>query len=123
MIPLKWALVMLVAMGNTAGDVLNADGMRHYGQLEDLRPASLFRMLVSVLRNRYILGGMAAMTISFLAFLSLLSIENVSFAVPATASSYLLETVIAKYFLKERVGARRWVAALLVAIGVTLLQF
>lgn len=120
---LKWGLVILVAICNTAGDVLNADGMRHYGEISDFRPASLLRILPSILHNRYLLGGFAAMTISFLAFLSLLSIANVSFAVPATASSYLFETILAKYFLKEDVGARRWIAAVLVAIGVTLLEF
>jgi uncharacterized membrane protein len=53
----------------------------------------------------------------------LLSIANVSFAVPATAASYLLETLLAKYVLGEDVRARRWAAATLVAAGVVLLQF
>jgi len=53
----------------------------------------------------------------------LLSIAKVSFAVPATASSYIFETLLAKYVLKEHVDARRWGAAVLVAVGVTLLQF
>jgi uncharacterized membrane protein len=55
--------------------------------------------------------------------MSLLSIANVSFAVPATAISFVLETLLAKYILKEDVGLRRWAAATLVACGVVLLQW
>jgi drug/metabolite transporter (DMT)-like permease len=80
-------------------------------------------MIWGVLRNPLVLGGLAALAISFFALLSLLSIATVSFAVPATAASYLLETLLAKYILKEDVRWRRWGAATLVALGVALLQY
>jgi uncharacterized membrane protein len=38
-----------------------------------------------------------------------------------TAASLVLETILAKLVLKERVDARRWVGALLVLGGVVLL--
>jgi uncharacterized membrane protein len=44
-----------------------------------------------------------------------------SFAVPASASSFILETVLAKLVLKEDVGMRRGAGALLVLGGVLLL--
>ena len=56
------------------------------------------------------------------ALLSLLSFSNVSFAVPATAMSYILETLLAKYILKEQVKWRRWAAVTLVAGGVVMLS-
>ena len=68
-------------------------------------------------------AGLAALAVSFFALLSLLSIANVSFAIPATAASYLLETLLAKYILKEDVRWRRWAATTLVAIGVALLEW
>ncbi len=123
MIVQKWLLVLLIAFCTTIGDVLNAAGMRRQGQLEDFAPASFRQMITKIFRNPYVLGGLAALAVSFFALLSLLSIANVSFAVPATATSYLFETLLAKYILKEHVGPRRWAAAILVAIGVSLLQF
>jgi len=120
---LKWLLVVLIALCNTIGDVLNAAGMRRQGELENFDPSSFFTMIAKIFRNPYVLGGLAALTVSFFALLSLLSIANVSFAVPATACSYVFETLLAKYVLKEHVDGRRWAAALLVAIGVSLLQF
>jgi uncharacterized membrane protein len=62
------------------------------------------------------------MTVSFFAFIALLSVADLSFAVPATAASYVLETVLAKYLLKEPVALGRWAGASLVACGVALLS-
>jgi drug/metabolite transporter (DMT)-like permease len=53
--------------------------------------------------------------------MSLISIADLSFAVPATAGSYILETILAKYLLKEHIGWKRWSGTLLVACGVVLL--
>lgn len=120
---MRWVLVGIIAICNTLGDVLNTAGMKRQGEVEDLRPRSLFRMVRRAVVNPYVIAGIAAMAVSFFALLSLLSIANVSFAVPATAASYLLETLLAKYILGEDVRTRRWAAATLVAMGVVLLQF
>jgi len=120
---MRWILVGIIAICNTLGDVLNIAGMKRQGEVEDLRPRSLFWMVRRAVVNPYVIAGIAAMAVSFFALLSLLSIANVSFAVPATAASYLLETLLAKYILGEDVRSRRWAAATLVAMGVVLLQF
>lgn len=120
---MRWLLVAIIALSNTLGDVLNTAGMKRQGEVQDLRPRSLATMVKRIFRNPFVLGGFAAMAISFFALLSLLSITTVSFAVPATAVSYLLETLLAKYVLKEDVRWRRWAAASLVACGVVLLSF
>ena len=123
MIGVRWVLVGIIAAANTAGDVLNTWGMKHQGEVQDLSPGALGHMIARIFRNWRVLAGMAALTVSFFALLSLLSIANVSFAIPATAISYVLETFLAKHLLKEDVGARRWAAASLVAIGEALLQW
>ena len=120
---MRWILVGIIAICNTLGDVLNTAGMKRQGEVEDLRPRSLFWMVRRAVVNPYVIAGIAAMAVSFFALLSLLSIANVSFAVPATAASYLLETLLAKYILGEDVRSRPWAAATLVAMGVVLLQF
>ena len=120
---MKWILVGIIALCNTLGDVLNTAGMKRQGELDDFSPRSLRRMVLNIFRNPLVLAGLAALAVSFFALLSLLSIANVSFAVPASATSYLLETLLAKYILKEDVRWRRWIAALAVACGVALLQW
>lgn len=120
---MRWVLVGIIAISNTLGDVLNTAGMKRQGEVEDLRPWTVLNMVRKIVHNPLVLAGFGAMAVSFFALLSLLSITTVSFAVPATAISYLLETLLAKYVLGEDVRWRRWAAASLVACGVVLLSF
>jgi drug/metabolite transporter (DMT)-like permease len=78
--------------------------------------------LAALARNRFVIGGVAAMAISFFALMKLLSMTDLSFAVPVSAVTYAMETVLAKYLLKERVNGLRWAGAALVICGVTLVS-
>jgi drug/metabolite transporter (DMT)-like permease len=120
---MKWLLVLVIATGNTLGDVLNSKGMKRHGEVTEFGPKGIRRLLAKLARNGYVLGGIAAMAVSFFALLMLLSIAPLSFAIPATAAGYLLETALAKFILREHVGWRRWAGASLVAFGVSLLAF
>ena len=62
------------------------------------------------------------MAVSFFAFMKLLSMADLSFAVPVTAVTYVMETVLAKYVLKEHVTWLRWAGAALVICGVALVS-
>jgi drug/metabolite transporter (DMT)-like permease len=119
----QWKLVVLTSVCNTLGDVLNTAGMKREPEVERLGLRSLMAMLSRIVRNPLVLTGVAALTVGFFSMVSLLSIANVSFSVPATSISFVLETLLAKYILKEDVGLRRWAAATLVACGVVLLQW
>jgi drug/metabolite transporter (DMT)-like permease len=102
--------------------VLQSAAMKQHGEIHDFRPGALGRLFGLLVRNRLILTSVAVMAISFFAFIALLSVADLSFAVPATAASYVLETVLAKYLLKEPVTLERWAGATLVACGVALLS-
>jgi drug/metabolite transporter (DMT)-like permease len=66
--------------------------------------------------------GLMAMGIAFYSLLFGLSWGNLSLVVPASASlTFVANAVAARIFLHERVGRRRWIAALLVAGGVVLM--
>jgi drug/metabolite transporter (DMT)-like permease len=68
-----------------------------------------------------LLLSILCMAASFFSFLALLRVSDLIFAVPATAATVVLETVLARLVLKERVDGRRWAGAVLVAFGVALL--
>src|SRR5207237_3587908 len=106
---------------NTCGDLLNTWGMKRHGEVRDFNLRGIAALLASLTRNFYVMGGILAMAISFFALLSLLSFSDVSFAVPATAASYPVETLLAKYVLKERITGQRWAGCWMVAAGVGLL--
>lgn len=118
---MKWLLVALIIACNTAGDVLNTHGMKKHGEVHDFGPGGIRRLIRALMRNRHVVAGIAVSAISFFALLRLLSIAPLSFAIPATAASYLLETALAKFLLKEHITWKRWAGASLVAGGVALL--
>jgi len=118
---MKWVLVALVVIPGTIGDVLNSAGMKHQGELDEWSLGALLRFGWGILHNWYILAGLPAMALSFFALMALLSRTTLAFAVPATASSFILETAMAKFWLKEKVDWHRWAGSILVAIGIVLL--
>lgn len=119
---MKWVLIAIIVAATTVGEVLQAMGMRRHGEIRDFRPGALRRVVAVLARNRIVIGSVAAMAVSFFAYMGLLTISDLSFAVPVTAVTYVLETVLAKYVLKERVNWLRWAGASLVICGVTLVS-
>jgi len=119
---MRWLLIALIVIPGTIADVLNTMGMRRNGEVYDFRPYAILRLIASLARSPHLAVGVPAMAVSFFALMALLSIANLSFAVPATASSYVLETALAKYILKEHIGWRRWAGASLVGCGVLLVS-
>jgi len=120
---MKWILVAVIATCTALADVLNTAGMKRAVATKTGHRRALKYAILDIFRNRLVLCGLGLLAISFLAFVWLLSISNVSFAVPATASSYVLEAALAKCVLKESVTWHRWVAASLVCCGVALLSW
>jgi len=122
MMDLKWGLVGLIAACNASADLLNSAGMKQQGEVSKITPSSFAQMISRAVHNPLVWGGFVSFTVAFFALAALLSIADVSFAVPATSIGYVLETLLAKHLLKEDVKVRRWAAAILVACGVALLQ-
>jgi drug/metabolite transporter (DMT)-like permease len=119
---MKWIYIAIIVAATTVGEVMQAAGMRAHGEIKDFRPGALRRAVALLSRNRFVIGSVVAMAVSFFAYLGLLTIADLSFAVPATAITYVLETVLAKYLLKEQVNWLRWAGASLVICGVALVS-
>ena len=115
-----WALVALIVAGTVAGDTLQSFEMKRNGEIR-LRGSGLGRVVRSLAAKKCLILAIACMAVSFFAFMTLVSEADLSFAVPASAASFVFETVLARFVLKERVDARRWLGAALVAGGVALL--
>jgi drug/metabolite transporter (DMT)-like permease len=76
---------------------------------------------VTVARRRYLILSIVCYAFSFFAFMALVQSQPLSFAVPVSAASFILETVAAKLLLREQVGPRRAAGTLLVLGGIILL--
>jgi drug/metabolite transporter (DMT)-like permease len=115
-------LLALVVAGTSAGDLLMTIGMKQHDVIDDFRPGALGRALGVVLRNRWVALSILAFAFSFFGFMGLISVTELSFAVPATAAAYVVETLLAGAILKETVSPVRWAGAILVTVGVALIS-
>jgi drug/metabolite transporter (DMT)-like permease len=119
---MKWVMVGLIVGSTVLADLLQSLEMkRNTVSVEDLRPGRIARVLAGLARRGPLVLAVFFMAISFFAFMKLLSMSDLSFAVPVSAASVVLETVLARLVLKETVAALRWAGALCVALGVALL--
>ncbi|MBI3210927.1 MAG: EamA family transporter [Candidatus Solibacter usitatus] len=118
---MRWWLLTAVVLATVGADLLQSFEMKRQGEVRDFRPGALGRLFGTLLRRRLLLLAFVCMAISFFAFLKLLTMADLSFAVPATAATYVVETFLAKALLKEQVEWQRWGGATLVAGGVLLL--
>ncbi len=117
----EWLLVGVIVGSTVMGDVLQSLEMKRAGELKEFHPSGMGRYFASLARRKYLVLAIAFMAVSFFAFMKLLSFADLSFAVPATAGSLVLETLLARLILKERVDRMRWAGVALVAFGVALL--
>ncbi|MSV34821.1 MAG: hypothetical protein EXQ47_04390 [Bryobacterales bacterium] len=113
-------LLAVLVCCSTGGEITIAHGMKTLGEPASLRPKALLVFLGRALRNGWFWAGIPLMALSFYALLVLLSWQPVSLVIPASALSYVVGTLGAKYFLYEQVSRARWAGVVLVCIGVAL---
>jgi drug/metabolite transporter (DMT)-like permease len=117
---MTWLLLAIMVLATAASDLLQSYEMKRVGE-QSVGARGLRRLLRMIVERRYLLLSIGCLAFSFFAFMALVQSAPLSFAVPASASSFILETVLAKVLLKERIGARRAAGSLLVLCGVVLL--
>lgn len=111
------ALAILVLSGS-AGELAVTHGMKKAGAPDHLRIKQVTSFLGRAFRNGWFWVGVPLMALSFYLLMVLLSWEPISLVIPASALSYVVGTLGAKYILKEDVNGVRWAGVLLVCIGV-----
>lgn len=118
-----WAAIGMIVVGSTTGDVLLSHSMKRVGDFGELwRQHGVAAIIGRVMRTPTFFLGVMAMGVAFYSLLFGLSWGDLSLVAPASASlTFVANAVAARIFLHERVGRRRWIAALLVAGGVALM--
>lgn len=95
------------------GQIVLKIGMLKNGEL-----TFAFLPMIKAFLNPYVLGGLVLYGLSLVIWLVVLSKENLSFVYPMVAFSYILTTILAKFFLHEEVPALRWVGLTLIIFGI-----
>ena len=119
----QFALLTAVVLAGVAGDLSVTRAMKAVGEISDFRPRSLLATAWRAARQAYLWLGIFWKTVAFFSFIALLTHAALSWVVPATAISFVVETVAAKYILREHINGSRWAGALCICLGVALLSF
>ncbi len=97
--------------------------MKRLGEVKSFAPEVIIRFLGRAFGEVWMWLGIAQMTLAFCSLLALLSWEAVSFVIPATALSYAVGALGARYLLGERLTRARWAGVGLVCLGVALVSW
>lgn len=116
---MKWMLVATMVAATVLSDLLQSHEMKQAGE-QSVSAQGLARLLQTIARRRLLILGVAGNAVSFFTFMALVQTEPLSFVVPASSASFVLETILAKFVLHERIGGRRTAGALAVLAGVVL---
>ncbi len=117
-------IVLLIAgiiLFGTVGDLILSHTMKRIGDLSIRGVGDAFRVAGRVLSSPGFLLGIVCMAGAFFSLLAALSMADVSLVEPATSLSFVLNTIGAKFLLKENVDRSRWTGTLLITLGAYLL--
>jgi drug/metabolite transporter (DMT)-like permease len=106
-------------IATVVSDLLQSHEMKRAGE-QSVSARGLARLLQTIARRRLLILGIAGNAVSFFAFMALVQREPLSFAVPASSAGFVLETLLARFVLHERIGPRRAAGAVIVLAGVVL---
>ncbi len=117
---MKWLLLTVVVTATVLSDLLQSYEMKRAGE-QRVDARGLAKLIRTIFHRRYLILSIVCLAFSFFAFMALVQAAPLSFAVPASAASLIVETVLARLILKEAVGLRRAAGALMVLAGVILI--
>src|SRR5437879_11958209 len=116
---MRTALILaIVVLTGTCGDISLTHAMKQIGEVRHFSPAAISRVLLHSLRQVWLWIAVGLMSLSFYAFLTMLSWYPVSFVVPATSLAYVAGALGAKFLLRERLSATRWAGVSCMSFGV-----
>lgn len=111
-------LIFAMIVFGPLGDILLGKGMKQIGAMASWAPVDLFHLFFSAFTSETIWLGISSFIIFFLAYILALSGADYSYVQPASAMSYGLVTLLARFVLHEEITATRWTGVLLICVGV-----
>ena len=118
-------LFSIVAVGfavlmSTIGDLLIASGMRRAGAISWKGLSAIPGQIAKVLKTPQIPLSVVFMALFFFTWLALLSRADLSYILPMTAATYILNGLAAEPILGEKGSGQRWLGILVITVGVVL---
>jgi len=116
----SWLAVFVVAIADASGDVLLALGMKRVGRIERSSWKEVKLIISKIIVDPAIIGGIGCQAIAFIGFITVLSWADISFVRPATALTYIVSLIGAKFLLKETITREKLAGIVLVGCGIAI---
>ena len=111
-----YGLLLLVTLLKPFSNLFLAWGMKQFPQALSLHPLLYLQAMLDPL----VALGIGMQILWLLTRMSLLSVADLSFVLPMTASGYVISTLLGRLVLHEQVSAARWIGAVLISLGAAL---
>ena len=111
-----YQLLILTLLLRPIGNLSLAWGMRHFAKVLSIDPLPYAQAVLSP----FVALGIIALILAQLTRMALLSLADLSFVLPATASGYIFSAMLGRVFLSEHVSSEQWLGTLLIAAGIAL---
>ena len=115
---INYILLVVLVTTQVLGDICLKQGMLLFGEVTSFSPVALARLSGYLFTNVWIWLGVTILVFSMGVYLVAISRLDISYVLPIHASSYVLNGIFAWWLLGEQVPTLRWIATLLIAIGV-----
>jgi drug/metabolite transporter (DMT)-like permease len=115
----KNSLILIVlVITQVLGDIWLSQAMKIYGEITSYSPQAIFHLLQYLFTSIWIYLGVGTLAFSWLLYLISVSRLDLSYILAIHASSYILNGFMAWLILHEDVTSLRWLATLIIALGV-----
>ena len=111
-----YRLLLLTLLLRPFGNLSLAWGMHHFPRLLAFEPLPYLQALL----NPFVALGIAMLILALFTRMALLSVADLSFVLPLTATGYIISAMLGKVFLGEDVGSNRWFGTCMIFAGVVL---
>jgi drug/metabolite transporter (DMT)-like permease len=107
----------------TFGDIWMSQTMKGVGEVKIGNLRELLDVAGRVLSKPKFWLAVTCMATFFFIWTGILSYADLTFVLPLTALTYILNAFLAPWFLHEEVSATRWLGVLLISAGVALVTY
>lgn len=114
----NFILLVVLVTTQVLGDIWLSQGMKQFGEMTSITPQTLLTLMSYLFTSPWIWLGVLTLTFSMLVYFTAISRLDISYVLPIHASSYVLNALLAWLILGEQVSSMRWLATLMIAIGV-----
>ena len=110
----RYLVLAVITLTASCGDTFLSRGMKSMGPVSLSHPGELIHAIFSP----WVAAGIVLLIGFFASYLTALSWADLTYVLPASSLGYVIMTLLAKFWLQERVSPMRWLGVVFITAGV-----